>query len=230
MPTNIMTRAAARFEVKALDDGARTFRGLASTWDLDLGGDVIHRGAFARTLDHWRRGGKLIPLIDQHNYGSVRAVVGKMTAADETEAGLEAEFAVIDGPDGDEVYRRIKGGFIDSLSIGYEAVQWDIAEDVRHLREVKLYEVSAVIWPMNPGATIDGASVKALLQSAGLTKEQVLALLTDEAPPAPAADDPAPTPEDAEPAGLAPEAMDALKARILDLQIRSLGLSATRGR
>jgi HK97 family phage prohead protease len=160
------TKTYTPFEVKATDDGSRSFEGLASTWDLDLGGDVIHRGAFRRTLDHWTGSKKRLPLLDQHNYGSVRSIVGGLKSAKETDDGLVTEFEVLDGPDGDEVYRRIKGGFVDGLSIGYEPVAFDFDENdagerVRHLREVKLLEVSVVLWPMNPGARIQ--NVKSVL-------------------------------------------------------------------
>jgi HK97 family phage prohead protease len=157
----------APFEVKSVDTIARTFDGLAATWDLDLGGDVIHRGAFKDTLAEWRKSGKALPLIDQHNYGSVRAVVGKMLDAKETKDGLDAQFEVIDGPDGDEVLRRLKGGYVDGLSIGYEPKLVEEPSDDerrkgiwRHLKTVRLREVSVVIWPMNPGATVDTSSVK----------------------------------------------------------------------
>src|SRR5688500_388089 len=106
------TKSLTPFAVKSVDEASRSFTGLASTWALDLGNDVIHAGAFARTLNAWRSGGKTIPLIDQHNYGSVRSVVGKMTEAAETGEGLVCTFQVIEGPDGDEIYRRIKGGFV----------------------------------------------------------------------------------------------------------------------
>ena len=162
------TKTLAPFQVKAVDEESRTFSGLASTWDLDLGGDVIHKGAFAKTLRDWRASGKPLPLIDQHNYGSIRSVVGKMISAKETDEGLVSEFQVIDGPDGDEVLRRVKGGYVDGLSIGYMPTKWeyeggDGGERIRHLKEITLHEVSVVIWPMNPGATIDASTVKSLL-------------------------------------------------------------------
>lgn len=220
-----LTKTAAPFEVKALDEEKRTFTGLASTWEEDLGGDVIHRGAFARTLEHWRRSGKVMPLIDQHNYGSIRSVIGKMTRAEETDRGLETSWEVIEGPDGDEALRRLKGGYVDSLSIGYEAVRWEIErpdgaepwESIRHIKEIKLYEVSVVIWPMNPGALIDASSMKELgaaLKAGRITKEQLRALLED-----PPADEPAP-----EPKGLAPDDPKRLEMEALmrDITLRSL--------
>lgn len=172
--------ARAPFEVKAIDEATRTFTGLASTWDLDLGGDVIEKGAFKRTLRNWKSSKKPMPLIDQHNYMSVRSVIGKMIEAEETDGGLEATFEVIEGPDGDEVYRRVKGGYVDGLSIGYRAIESREPDEEqrlkgiwRILKEVKLVEVSVVIWPMNPEATIE--SVKALtdaLREGSLTPEQ----------------------------------------------------------
>lgn len=167
-------KAVATFAVKAADLAERTFTGLASTWELDAGGDIIHQGAYARTLDHWRASAKrVVPLIDQHNYGSIRRVVGKLIDAKETDEGLECTFKVVDGDDGDAVLSRISGDFINGLSIGYETIQADMEQItadgettyVRHLREVKLVEISLVIWGMNEGALIDTSSVKALLEA-----------------------------------------------------------------
>ena len=228
------TKALTRFEVKALDTEARTFEGLASTWDQDLGGDVIHPGAFKRTLDHWRKSGRALPLIDQHNYGSVRSVVGKMLEASETDAGLETKWEVIEGPDGDEILRRLKGGYVDGLSIGYRPIKSDEpTEDERragvwrHLKEVELKEVSVVIWGMNPDALIDTDSVKALMDAARegtLTDEQKkeLRALLD----APSADDePAP-----EVKGLAPDDPEriAQEDRVWRLRLANLRSLATR--
>jgi uncharacterized protein len=218
----------APFEVKAADFESRTFEGLASTWDLDSGGDIIHKGAYKRTLSHWRQsnGSQVIPLVDQHNYGSIRAVLGKMVDGQETDVGLETKWQVVPGNDGDELLHRLKGGFVTGLSIGYEAVgkpeYTDVERDgqkvrVRHLKELKLYEVSAVVFPMNEGARLNPASVKSLMDAARagtLTddeKQELRALIAD-----------APAPEPDAPASLAPEAQEALKQRLLRLKLRSL--------
>ena len=215
---NTQTKAIAPFEVKATDDAALTFEGLSSTWDLDLGGDVIHKGAFSRTLDHWRASSKIIPLIDQHNYGSVRAVVGKMTDARETDDGLWTQWQILDTEDGREVYARLKGGFIDGLSIGYRVIgDAPIENGARHIKEVALEEVSAVIWPMNPGARVQ--AVKAALQNMTDEEKKELGVLSEA---------PAPTVEvDLEPVGLAPDDPVRLEAEALarDILIRSLASS-----
>lgn len=242
------------FEIKAesANDEARTFQGLASTWQEDLGGDVIHQGAFARTLSHWKQSGKVLPLIDMHGYESTRRVVGKLLDALETDEGLLCTFQIMEAgdPDADAAWRRVKGGYISGLSIGYRAVRFDWEQPegtdsywdrIRHLREVALVEVSLVIWGMNPGALIDADSVKSLVAAlrAKLSEEEeaelkalpaevkdyVRALLMDPAPTPPAED---PAPVEPEPKGLAPEdpARIAMDAMLRELEIRSLSAAA----
>ena len=217
------TKALAPFAIKAYDDeeGKMTFEGLSSTWDMDLGGDVIHKGAFVRTLDHWRSSSKILPLIDQHNYGSVRAVVGKMVDAQETDEGLFTRWEMLDTEDGREVFARIKGGFVDGLSIGYRVIgDAPIEDGVRHIKELALEEVSVVIWPMNPGARIQ--AVKAALANMNEEELKELGVLTEETAPAIEADP--------EPEGLTPEDPTRLEIEsiVRDVLIRSLG-SATDG-
>jgi uncharacterized protein len=209
------------FEVKAADAETRTFEGLSSTWELDLGGDVIHKGAFSRTIDHWRSSSKIIPLLDQHQYGSVRSAVGKLIDAKELDDGLWTKWEVIDTPDGHEVWTRIKGGFVDGLSIGYRVIgEAPIENGVRHIKELAWEETSLVLWPMNPGARVQ--AVKAALE--GMTDEErkELGVLTED--PAPAAI------ADPEPEGLTPDDPErlALEAAIRDVLIRSLA-SGTAG-
>lgn len=212
-----LTRALRPFEIKAVDEGSRTFEGLAATWDLDLGGDVIHRGAFAKTLTFWKERGFAIPLIDQHRYSSIHDVLGSMVEAEEKEEGLWARFEVDEDDAGAKLLRHIKNRRINGLSIGYEAVQPERGENgVRHLREVKLYEVSAVLWPMNPGATIDAGSVKSLDQMSTEDLREELARREAEATAKAAGEK------------LPPEDQDALRARLLKLRLRPL-LSRTSG-
>lgn len=154
------------FEPKQVNTKTRRFRGLASTWDVDLGGDKVMPGAYARTLQKWRAGKRPLPLIDQHNYTSIRSVIGKLVDASETAQGLETEWEMLDTRDGDEALKRVQGGFIDSLSIGYNVVRSRPGDEVgrregikRYLDELVLHEVSLVVYPMNPAARIQKAVI-----------------------------------------------------------------------
>jgi uncharacterized protein len=184
----VQHKTGISFELKAVDDAKHTFQGLAATWALDAGGDVIRKGAFARTLDHWRAQKKRrpVPLIDQHNYGSIRHVIGMMTEAEETADGLLATFAMVpDDADADAAFRRVKGGFVTGLSIGYEAVTVTMPSDEerrqgvwRYLDEVKLREVSVVVWGMNEEALTDPGTAKA--RAAALLAKGATKTLTDD--------------------------------------------------
>lgn len=213
----LLEKSVTPFALKAADDAQRTFQGLASTWDLDLGGDVIHKGAFAKTLQDWRGNQRIIPLIDQHRYGSTFDVLGKMTAAEETDAGLMATFRVVEGDDGDRFLHRVKDGLVNGLSIGYETIgRAEITETesngvkraIRNLREIKLHEVSAVIWGMNPHALIDGTSVKAAVEVMSDEEKAALRALLEPPPVAVKM--------------LDPEAQQALKQRLLALTLRRI--------
>ena len=221
-----MDKQVTRFEVKEVQEDGRSFTGMASTWDLDLGGDIIRPGAFKRTLNNWKTSKRVLPLLDSHNGGTVRAIVGKMTEAEETKEGLLSSFEVIEGPDGDEVYRRIKGGYVDGLSIGYQAVKVAYPETqeeqatgvYRYLDEVKLHEVSVCLWPMNPEARIDTATAKAALLAAkgrDLTDDERAELKALNAQLTALLSVP-------EPEGLAPETLAALEAKLQRVQYHRL--------
>lgn len=151
--------------------------GFSSTWDLDQGGDVIERGAYKRTLEHWsrRRADRPIPLVDTHDYSSIRRVVGHLVDAEEREAGLWSRFQLVDGDEAAEAaYRRFDAGSVTGLSIGYAVVRQrapsteERAAGVRRvLQELKLLEVSAVAFVMNLSAVItrltDGTKTRLLL-------------------------------------------------------------------
>lgn len=232
-----LTKQQSPFAVKAVDQTARTFSGLASTWELDQGGDVVEQGAYARTLENWKRSPtKIIPLIDNHNsYKGIDGILGKLTDATETDTGLECVFEVKQGPIGDEVLNTLRGGYLNGLSIGYQAVKWNMVKPdgapewdaVRHLTEVKLMEVSLTPFPMNESALVDLSSVKSFLKSClhssgsitadergqlKLLQDQISALLRNAA-------------ADEQPKGLAPDDPKrlAMEATLRALTIRGLG-------
>lgn len=61
---------------------------------------------------------------------------------------------------GKEVFELMKMGAIDGLSVGYRVDQkgysYDDKKGKRRLKEVDLMEISAVTFPMNPKAMIQG--------------------------------------------------------------------------
>jgi HK97 family phage prohead protease len=223
------------FAIKSVDEKARRFTGLASTWQKDLGDDVIHKGAFKKTLADWRGSRtKTIPLLDSHDRWSVDSILGKMIDGSETSDGLETEFEMRATEKAEQALDAIKNEFVTGLSIGYEPVKFDFEQPegsaspwdrIRHLHEVKLREVSLVVFPMNEGARVDPSSVKSLLDAAKagqLTDDQKAELLAFlNAAPTSAAPE-APTPD--APKGLAPDnpRRIAMSEMLRGLTLRSL--------
>lgn len=210
------------FEIKAVTASERTFEGLAAAYSLDLGGDIIVPGAFEKTLAYWEQKGFSIPLLNQHQYyNGIHDVLGSMVEAEERPEGLWAKFEVSQGANGDLLLDHIQNKRLNGLSIGYQPVEYEINNDtgVRTLKEIRLKEVSAVIWPMNEDAVIDASSVKsAASEMSDDELRESLEALTAEAK---ARD------EKANPK-LPQEKAEELRARLTSSRLRSL-LSRTSG-
>jgi len=254
------TFLVAPLEIKGRDEKARTFEGALSTSHLDLGNglyrDIVHPGAFKRWAKTVKADetGAYVPLLDSHDRWSIMNVYGHALAAEERETGkvleyplanggslkvpemfLDVQWQVIDGPDGERVFDRLRPGSVRKMSMGYDPQKADFVQmadgvQVRNLREVKVEEGSLVVFAMQPNAEVDPATVKAI---AGLIGQQSLnlpaelrdqlaalhpdlaALLEEPAKGGAQAPDVAWSPED-------PKRL-ALEALYRDLTIRSLG-------
>lgn len=242
----------AEFEIATKDEKERTFSGTLSTSHLDLGDgwgtrDIVHPGAFKRTMGHFRKAkDPYIPLVDSHRYSSILNVFGHLLDAEEEKTGkvltyeleggkvlkvdemrFKTDWQIIDGPDGDRVLDRLRPGSVRKMSMGYRSISEDFARlkdggQVRNLREVQLREGSLVIFPMNPETDVDRATVKleveALLEKAELTDEERSELSDLHNRLGALLKD-----EEAE-VGLAPEDPRrlAIEARLLDLKARRL--------
>jgi HK97 family phage prohead protease len=141
----------------------------------DLGGDVVHPGAFTKTI---QERGERIRVLDSHQRGSILNVLGKTLSLKEiprdklpTEVlseypkatgGLWARTQfLLDTPEGKGAFSRIKAGAVDEFSFGYDTLDEDFSDnkeghEVRNLRTLRLWEYSPVIFGMNPATTITG--------------------------------------------------------------------------
>ena len=145
-------------------DGGRVI-GYASTFDRDPDayGDVIAKGAFAKSLDAWREkmeGGVYLPLLYGHNTDDPKYNIGRVVDFREDEKGLliEAEF----DPDNDTaqyVRKLAQEGRLYQFSFAFDVKDWGevTLEDGRkanELRELEIFEVSLVQIPANQHAQI----------------------------------------------------------------------------
>lgn len=175
-----MEHVVCEFKMGQTDDTAHTFSGLLAAWSLDRGRDIIQKGAFAHTLNHWRSNPvkRNIQLRDNHHWDSIFNVIGKMVDAVESDDGLETTWQMVpDDQAAEAAYRRLKGGFVTGMSIGYVPVKSKPGsvdgKAVRYLTEIKLIEGSLVLEPMNEDALVNTASVKSnIVQFEGMTDEE----------------------------------------------------------
>jgi HK97 family phage prohead protease len=157
-----MQKLKVPLEIKSLNE--REFTGYGSIFgNTDLGGDVVMKGAFKRSLATQKRNNTLPLMFWGHNPDQVP---GKWLDMREDDDGLMARGVLADTPLGNEIHTLLKMEAVRGLSIGYITKDQDYTDDgVRLIKEVELMELSIVSMPMNPLAQIE--HVKSRLSKAG---------------------------------------------------------------
>ena len=125
------------------------FEGYASTFgNIDRVRDVVMKGAFKRCIEN----NKKIKMLWQHKYSEL---IGSYTEMSEDDTGLLVKGRINLGTEkGREAYALMKAGDLDSMSIGYWIIDYEIKDDVCYLKEIDLFEISLVTEPANPEAVI----------------------------------------------------------------------------
>ena len=144
-----MEYKALNFKADDVNTGARTFAGYASTFDADLGNDIISKGAFNKTL---KERGDRVKILWQHN-----DPIGKPLSMTPDSKGLFIEGKISKTRLGDEAVELMNDGVIDQMSIGFSIPSGKSERDSKGMRlinEVKLFEFSLVTFPMNENAII----------------------------------------------------------------------------
>lgn len=143
-------------EVKALTDEG-TFEGYGAVFgNVDGGGDKMVPGAFAASLSKHRREGTAVRMLWNHNPNEP---IGVWDDLAEDGKGLWGKGRLIlDIQRAREVHALMRAKALGGLSIGYSTRQAEPEGNVRLLKEVDLWEVSPVTFPMNGRARI--SSVK----------------------------------------------------------------------
>lgn len=147
-------------EIKLIGD-AGAFSGYAAVFgNVDLGGDIIERGAFKEfvtTKDNHVR------VLYQHD---ARNPIGKALVREDSKGLAFDGSLVLEDATARKAYAMMKAGIIDAMSIGYDVIQPNgsttDADGTRHLHGLKLWEISVTTFAMNQLASID--AVKAAQQ------------------------------------------------------------------
>ena len=165
-----MERKSLQLKEQSVDMDARTFEGYAATWDIDQGNDIIHPGAFAKSILEGFPAGR-IKVLWQHN-----EPIGLPTEMREDKQGLYVKGKVSKTRLGDEALELMRDQVVDRMSIGFQIPagksEYD-KDEVRHIREVKLLEFSPGTFPMNEAAIITGVKqIEHALRSGVLYEER----------------------------------------------------------
>lgn len=142
------------FEAK-VDLDKNEFEGYASTFgNRDLVGDIVERGAFAKTIqERFPKG--MVKVLWQH-YDPM----GVPKHMEEDSKGLYVVAKVSKTNENHDRLQLMKDGVVDRLSIGYDVVKREVDDSAKdrtvRLKELKLYEFSPVTFPANEEAVITG--------------------------------------------------------------------------
>jgi HK97 family phage prohead protease len=113
---------------------------------MDTGGDMVIEGAFARSIR--RRGVHGVKMLWQHSPGEP---IGTWLSLVENKRGLKVTGRLdLSVRRAREALSLIHNGAVDGLSIGFRTVVSEISSGghIRLLRELDLWEISVVTFPM----------------------------------------------------------------------------------
>lgn len=181
VPRKLMCKFAGDISLEQDDEHVATFKGVLSSYgNVDLGGDIVAKGAYNQTLLH--KGGK-VKLFFDHFYG-VKDVAG-VAYLEDKEDGLHMT-GVMPIKASDVRNAVIKMQFMLEheeplgLSIGYNAVKssYDLNGN-RILHEIALEEASITPFPMDTRAKIYEAKARKAMYEAKRSHWQTIVKKSD---------------------------------------------------
>ena len=140
-------------DVVRLDAGA-TISGYASWFGVEDGGrDVVEPGAYCDCLARLSAEGRRVKMLWQHDPSQV---IGVWDEVREDGRGLFVKGRLLPGVErAREAAELIEAGALDGLSIGYTVRRaGKDSQGRRLLKELELWEVSLVTFPMLPSARV----------------------------------------------------------------------------
>jgi HK97 family phage prohead protease len=189
--------------VVVLNNGKRGLHGVLHCEVLDVPGDapIMDFVASDETIDRYNECIKVDgwqldnfranPVIaDCHDYSSITKILGRALSVDVANQKLvnRVEFCC-DNPMGCLAYKMAKGGFLKSQSVGFIPLEWTNGsgkdEPSRTYSKCELLEISLVVVPANPSATIGLALKSGAIERADLREaaEFLKQFCSDEAIP-----------------------------------------------
>lgn len=144
------------FQVKSIEakelvhnSESRKISGYAAVFgNKDKAGDILIKGCFAKSIAERGPESSAKDKIIHLWMHDMKEPVGKITALKEDDHGLYFEAEISKIPQGDRYIEQLRDGTLNQFSIGFkyvwDKVEYDEERDAFIVKEVVLYEISAV--------------------------------------------------------------------------------------
>ena len=140
-----MPQFVCPFELKSITERGQ-FEGFAAVYSvIDELEDVVEPGAFERTL----REGRELSLYWEH-----KEVIGTVELRDSPSALLVKGKLSLGVQRADEALILLRDRAVKGLSIGFKTIRSDFVGAVRHLKELRLWEISLTGLPANQQSVV----------------------------------------------------------------------------
>lgn len=159
-----------QFKTEGSSDGKMRFEGYLSVFgNVDSYGDIVEKGAFAKSIKSAVSAGRAIPVLENHGGWKTTATdttpIGYFEELTEDDHGLYVKGVLIGTSRGKDMYTLLKelpkGAM--GMSIGYRVIKSRMATReereksgvLQYLEEVELHEGSIVTFPANTEARVE---------------------------------------------------------------------------
>jgi HK97 family phage prohead protease len=149
------------FKASNITNGG-TFGGYAAVFgNVDHDGDIIVKGAFAKTIAEYQAKNRRPALLWQHQRDQPIGIWEEMSE-DDTGLAVKGRLLIDDVARAKEVYALLKAEAISGMSIGYYARDYSMDDKtyIRTLKEIELLEASLVTFPANDEARVSTVKSK----------------------------------------------------------------------
>lgn len=139
----------------------------------DSHGDIIQKGAFAKTINE---NSSRVKVLWQHD---MREPIGKPLSMVEDEKGLFTTSKISETEIGKKALILARDGVLNEMSIGFNVIkeEYDKSKNVNIIKEVKLWEYSLVTFASNPMAMV--TDIKHLINDYQYSKGNVLDIIAE---------------------------------------------------
>ncbi len=170
MPNKRASYELADFKADTRPDHLGEATALVSVFgNIDLMGDRVVKGAFAKSLAQWGESGDPIPVYWSHDWGNPKSNIGEVTAAAETDLGLQVDmkFDIHDNENAAYVFKLLRTRRVKEFSFAYQIEGERKGKDgANELTDLRILEVGPTFKGANPETELLATKAGAELSSA----------------------------------------------------------------